>query len=227
MNITKQISIMMFGSVAWLFCAAAMPMQHNGGQAALALSDFFASSAYASDDDEHEHEAQSSSSVCVSLAKLEDREREDVDAERHDAEDEHHHAEDEHHDAHDAHVNGDNDAEAEHEEQAREHEERAAEHEDKADEYESKADEIHALHGNCTALVTDPNSGEVLHNLDGTPKTEAGVWVSDTVDGIDAALAERGGAGQLIDSVLAGGSTVTGSATPDGAMMSYREIQGR
>ena len=272
MNIVKQISIMMFGSVAWLFCAALMPMHQNAGQAGVvaAASDLFVPSAFASEgegrhedaddeherehEDEHEHKAESSSAVCVSLAKLEESEREDADEERkeaederhdaetehHDADVEHHDADVEHHDAHDAHVNGDDVAESDHEDKAKEHEDKAKEHEDKAkehedkakehdddaDEYEAKADEIKELSGNCEALVTDPDLG-------GSPKVEPGIWIpvpgslksSEINDYIAGKLAESGGAGKLIDTALAGSGS--GSATPDSTMKSYREIQGK
>jgi len=223
-RLTKSIFLMFFGAALWLINAVSLPI-HQAFETAdftVNFSEFGVRSAFAGGNVE-----------CVSLPKLESREQEDAHLEDHDADDEYEHADDEHHKARAAHRIGDYVSELAHESKAVEHEIKAAEHETKATEHEAKAVEIHSVTGNCSVLVV--SGGALVRNVNGTPKTENGLWIlSPPYQSIANILARRGGAGVLFDSVVAGGGTLASGGSisiinpmPDSRMLSYREIRGQ
>jgi len=240
-NTMKQISMILFGTAAWMVCAVVAPMQQgteNTGVFAT-VANLAVPAAYADDDknkeDDDKSKDKSSSvktgSVCVSLALLTESVGKDKTKEDGKAEDEHKaksdeedYAKAEREHASKAEVDGDHEGKSDHDskakdgdDKAKDHEDKAKDHEDKSKSYSDTKTKVEALTGNCKALVKAN---------DGSVSTEPGVWIPGTLESVTSELANDGGANTLIDLISSdGGSSVENSAE-DASMESYREIRG-
>ncbi len=248
-KVIKPVFLMSFGSVVWLLGAISYsPIHQVTERAGFVMNSvgFTVRSAYAgsglTSSTSTSSTSASSTIECVSLVRLASREQEDADVEHEDADDEHRnaddeylHADDEHRKASIAQMKGDyasalaHEAKAaKHETKAIKHETKAKDHEAKATEYEGKVVKIRSVTGNCSVLLVA--GGALVRNVDGTPKTESGVWILvNAYQSIADMLAQRGGAGVLFDSVASGSGSLAISIinpTPDSSMLSYREIRG-
>jgi len=236
----KHISTILFGSVAWVVCAVALPINQayagnengngngNGSEKVTLChvppgnsnnpqtlsvdssavdshltqhdGDYLGACADDKDKDiDKSSKSSSSEKTCVSLTLLVESVSKDKDKEDGKAKEEHDNSSQ-------SESSGDNDGKADHDTKAKDHE-------DKSKEYADKSKEIEEVQSNCTALVTDVDSG--------TTTPEPGVWVSGNADAINEAIALDGGAVTLFDSNSGGNAS-----TPDSSMESYREIRG-
>ena len=251
-NTMKQISMILFGTAAWMVCAVVAPMQQGTENTGLfaAVASLAVPAAYADvdDDDKDKDKDKSSSvqtgSVCVSLALLtesigKDKTKEDGKAEdEHDKKDteftakadEEEYAKVEYEYASEAELHGDYAGKREHEEDAKEHEDKAKDHEDKAKEHEDKAEEHEdksaSYSGTKTNVESLAGNCNALVNTGGSVTTEPGVWIPGTPDYVSNMLDQDGGANTLIDSISSNGGATVDNSAPDAYMESYREIRG-